>query len=135
MTMATRLDWQRITATLLLLPHVLLTMLTAFNLVGDIGLLDISGMRKFNILMGCIILAGEGVTCWALINPGRFTAFGPIARVRMAAAAWNFLNGFWLSWLFMKAGSKSIHHGFELGLAFATLAALLVYAREPKKQS
>jgi len=133
MTMGTHIDWQRITATLLLLPHVLLTVLATANLIGDVGLLDWTGMRKLNIAMDCIILTGEVITCFALANPGKFTSLGRMPRVRMAAALWNFLNGVWLAWLFVKAGSKSIHLGLEMVLAFVTLFALLAYAR-PGKQ-
>lgn len=132
--MGTRLDWQRIVATLLLLPHALVTILAFFNLVGDIGLIDATGMKKINIAMGFIILGGGIVTCMALARPGKFSAMGGMARVRMAAAGWNFLNGVWLAWLFLKKGSASRELGLEMALAFVTLAALLAFAMEPKKQ-
>lgn len=133
MTMGTRFDWQRIVATLLLLPHALVTVLAAFNLVGDIGLLDMTGMRKINIAMGFIILTGGIITCMALAKPGKFSAMGSMARVRMAAAGWNFLNGVWLAWLFVKKGSASHELGLEMALAFATLAALLVFGTAKQK--
>jgi hypothetical protein len=132
--MGRRLDWQRIIATLLLLPQALVTVLALFNLIGDIGLLDWTGKRNLNILTGFIILSGGIVTCMALAKPGKFSALGPMARLRMAAAGWNFLNGVWLAWLFLRKGSDSIELGLEMALAFLTLAALLVIGGGPKKQ-
>lgn len=116
-----------------MLPHVFLTVLAIFNLTGDIGLLDVSGQKVLNIAMGCIIGLGEWLTCLALWKPGKFTSFGWMSRVRIAAAAWNFINGIWLANLVLKhAGLDRMQYG-EMVLAFATLSALLVFAVEDKK--
>ncbi len=133
MTAGTHLDWRKIFATLLLLPHVGLAVLASFNLFLDLSVMDLYGMRKLNIIMGSVITTGEVLTCIALLHPGKFSSLGWQSRVRISAAVWNFLNSFWLAYLVLRhTGIDRVQMG-EMALAFITLCALLIFAIEEKK--
>lgn len=123
----------RIAAFMLLVPHGALLLLSCTNLAYDLFLLDLSGQRTLNLALDGIILGGEILTCIALWKPGKFSALGPLSRVRIAALVWNFVNSAWLGWLVSsKYGLDKLQIG-EMLLAFATAAALMVFAVEDKK--
>lgn len=123
----------RIAAIILLLPHIALLLLTCTNLGFDLFVLDFSGERTLNLALDGIILGGEILTCLALWKPGKFSALGPLARVRIAALLWNFINSAWLGWLVSSKYGLDKLQIAEMLLAFTTAAALMVFAVEEKK--
>ena len=125
-------DKNRIAGFILMLPHFALATLSGMNLVYDIGLLDLSGERRLNIPLGCIVMAGEALTCFALWRPGKFSSIGPLAKVRVLAFIWNALNALWLGFLFMRGDADGMQTG-EMALAIVTLGALLFFAIGRKK--
>lgn len=125
-------DKNRIAGFILMMPHFVLATLSGMNLVYDIGLLDLSGQRTLNILLGCIVMGGEALTCFALWRPGKFSSIGPLAKVRVLAFIWNILNALWLGYLAMRGDADGMQTG-EMALAIITLGALLFFAIGNKK--
>lgn len=130
--MAIPRDKNRIAGFILMLPHFALATLSGMNLIYDIGLLDLSGERRLNIPLGCIVMAGEVLTCFALWRPGKFSSIGPLAKVRVLAFIWNVLNSLWLAFIFMRGDADGMQTG-EMALAIITLGALLFFATGNKK--
>ncbi len=126
-------DKNRVAGLILMAPHFALATLSGMNLVYDIGLLDLSGQRTLNILLGCIVMGGEALTCFALWRPGKFSSIGPLAKVRVLAFIWNILNALWLGFLIMRRETTDIMQIGEMVLAIVTLGALLFFAIGPKK--
>lgn len=120
-------DKNRIAGFILMMPHFALAALSGMNLVYDIGLLDLTGQRTLNIIMGCIVMGGEVLTCFALWRPGKFSSIGPLAKVRVLAFIWNILNALWLGYLIMRGDADGMQTG-EMVLAIITLGALLFFA-------
>jgi hypothetical protein len=126
-------DKNRLAGFILMLPHFALATLSGMNLVYDIGLLDLSGQRTLNILMGCIVMGGETLTCFALWRPGKFSSIGPLAKVRVLSFIWNILNAFWLGFLIMRRQTTDVMQIGEMALAVVTVGALLLFAIDRKK--
>ncbi|MDI1229234.1 MAG: hypothetical protein PSY14_16260 [bacterium] len=125
-------DKNRVAGLILMAPHFVLATLSGMNLVYDIGLLDLSGQRTLNILLGCIVMGGEALTFFALWRPGKFSSIGPLAKLRILAFIWNILNAVWLGYLAMRGDADGMQIG-EMALAIVTLGALLFFAIGPKK--
>jgi hypothetical protein len=125
-------DKNRLAGFILMLPHFALATLSGMNLVYDIGLMDLSGERRLNIPMGCIVMGGEVLSCFALWRPGKFSSIGPLAKVRILAFIWNILNALWLGFLAMRRETDMMQVG-EMVLAVVTVGALLFFAIDRKK--
>jgi hypothetical protein len=126
-------DKNRIAGFILMLPHFALATLSGMNLIYDIGLLDLTGQRTLNILMGCIVMGGEVLTCFSLWRPGKFSSIGPLAKVRVLAFIWNILNALWLGYLVIRRETTDMMQIGEMILAAVTIGALLFFAIGNKK--
>lgn len=131
---------------LLLVPHALFTLGALLNMALTLLVIE-NNMQKllFDGLIGAIELTGGVVTCIALWKPGKFTSYGPLARIRILAVAWNCLNLAWLGFILSKfgfapdvipLGALSITIGqmqaSKFVLAVLTATALMWFARKER---
>lgn len=134
--MRRRLDWTRIVATLLFLPHAGLTLLAVINLGLTVGVMDVYGTRTKDLIIGGIILGGEILVCLSLWQPGKFSSLGAMSKVRIAATIWALLDCVWLAYLYLHSKNGTARmEAAEMLLAFVTVGALLVFGADDKKKS